>query len=164
MWSRSGSGGTERERSPSFTAPDYIRVRPVFSHFGSRAHAGTHGFQDLVPGGTVEGDLHRRHAGIRGHAFPRLEPLGPALRRVDPAVIGRDIDQGQQPASVRLKRYAATHPFARISGTDNIFAFKTARYNAQPLVVQGPGAGPDVTAGGVFADLLRLAAYVGGSA
>jgi aspartokinase/homoserine dehydrogenase 1 len=37
----------------------------------------------------------------------------------------------------------------------------TARYNESPLVVQGPGAGPAVTAAGVFADLLQVCAYVG---
>jgi bifunctional aspartokinase / homoserine dehydrogenase 1 len=62
---------------------------------------------------------------------------------------------------VDLKAYPLDHPFARISGTDNIVAFTTDRYHAQPLVIQGPGAGPDVTAGGVFADLLRLSAYLG---
>jgi len=45
--------------------------------------------------------------------------------------------------------------------TDNLIAFRTRRYADNPLVVQGPGAGPDVTAGGVFADLLRLSAYLG---
>jgi bifunctional aspartokinase / homoserine dehydrogenase 1 len=65
--------------------------------------------------------------------------------------------------SVALKRYPKTHPFASLSGTDNIFAFTTKRYRKQPLIIQGPGAGPEVTAGGVFGDLLRLAAYVGSS-
>ena len=37
----------------------------------------------------------------------------------------------------------------------------TRRYCDNPLIVQGPGAGPEVTAGGVFADLLRVAAYLG---
>lgn len=63
--------------------------------------------------------------------------------------------------SVELKGYPENHPFARITGTDNIVAFTTDRYHSQPLVIQGPGAGPDVTAGGVFADLLRLSAYLG---
>jgi aspartokinase/homoserine dehydrogenase 1 len=63
--------------------------------------------------------------------------------------------------SVGLKEYPREHPFARITGSDNIAAFTTARYSDQPLVVQGPGAGPEVTAGGVFADLLRLASYLG---
>ncbi len=64
-------------------------------------------------------------------------------------------------ATVSLRGYPRTHSFARITATDNVIAFTTARYRAQPLIVQGPGAGPDVTAGGVFADLLRLAAYLG---
>jgi aspartokinase/homoserine dehydrogenase 1 len=55
-----------------------------------------------------------------------------------------------------------THSFARIQGRDNIISFKTQRYNPEPLIVQGPGAGPAVTAAGVFADLLRLAHSFGG--
>ena len=39
--------------------------------------------------------------------------------------------------------------------------YMTRRYNENPLVVQGPGAGQEVTAGGVFADLLRVCAYLG---
>jgi aspartokinase/homoserine dehydrogenase 1 len=62
---------------------------------------------------------------------------------------------------VGLREYPPEHPFARITGSDNIVAFTTTRYDTQPLVVQGPGAGPQVTAGGVFADLLRLASYLG---
>ena len=65
-------------------------------------------------------------------------------------------------ASVGLEAVPANHPFSKINFTDNIIQFVTERYSANPLVVQGPGAGPDVTAGGVFADLLRLAAYLGG--
>lgn len=63
--------------------------------------------------------------------------------------------------SVALRGYPLDHPFARITGTDNIVAFTTDRYQQQPLVIQGPGAGPEVTAGGVFGDLLRLSAYLG---
>ena len=73
------------------------------------------------------------------------------------------IKPGEAPV-VSLRRYPTTHPFARIQGSDNIIAFRTTRYDAQPLIVQGPGAGPEVTAGGVFADLLRLASYLGAPA
>ena len=66
-------------------------------------------------------------------------------------------------ASVALRSYPKTHPFARIQLTDNIVLFRTSRYNENPLVVQGPGAGREVTAAGVFADLLRLASYLGAS-
>ncbi len=63
--------------------------------------------------------------------------------------------------SVELREYDQSHPFSRIKATDNIVAFRTKRYDDQPLIIQGPGAGPEVTAGGVFADLLRLARYTG---
>jgi len=53
----------------------------------------------------------------------------------------------------RSTRLARERGFIHL--TDNIVQFQTARYNDNPLVVQGPGAGPEVTAGGVFADLLR---------
>jgi aspartokinase/homoserine dehydrogenase 1 len=64
-------------------------------------------------------------------------------------------------SSARLRSYPLTHPFARIRQMDNIVLFRTRRYHENPLVVQGPGAGPEVTAAGVFADLLRLASYLG---
>jgi len=66
-------------------------------------------------------------------------------------------------AAVELRTFPSHHPFANVSGADAIVAFTTERYNPQPLIIQGPGAGPEVTAGGVFADLLRLAGLLGGS-
>ncbi|MEM8816476.1 MAG: bifunctional aspartate kinase/homoserine dehydrogenase I [Pseudomonadota bacterium] len=67
-------------------------------------------------------------------------------------------------ASVGLEAVDAEHPFNNINLTDNIVQFRTARYSANPLVIQGPGAGPEVTAGGVFGDLLRLAKYLSAGA
>jgi aspartokinase/homoserine dehydrogenase 1 len=73
--------------------------------------------------------------------------------------VGRIDDQGR--ATVGLRRLDARHAFANIALTDNVVRFATKRYCDNPLIVQGPGAGPEVTAGGVFADLLRLSAYLG---
>jgi aspartokinase/homoserine dehydrogenase 1 len=64
-------------------------------------------------------------------------------------------------ATVGLAELDMRHAFANIALTDNIVRYATARYCDNPLIVQGPGAGPAVTAGGVFADLLRLATYLG---
>jgi len=64
-------------------------------------------------------------------------------------------------ASVGLAELAADHAFAHLRLTDNIVQFTTRRYRDNPLVVQGPGAGPEVTAAGVFADVLRVAATLG---
>src|SRR5688500_2001487 len=63
--------------------------------------------------------------------------------------------------SAQLRSYPLEHPFAHLTGSDNIVSFQTARYNEQPMIVRGPGAGPEVTAAGVFADLLRLASFLG---
>jgi len=63
-------------------------------------------------------------------------------------------------ASVGLEAVDASHPFCNINLTDNIVQFETERYSDNPLVIQGPGAGPEVTAAGVFADLLRLANFL----
>lgn len=60
-------------------------------------------------------------------------------------------------ARVRLAVLPPDHPFAHARLTDNIVQFRTHRYRDNPLLVQGPGAGPEVTAAGVFADVLRIA-------
>ena len=69
------------------------------------------------------------------------------------------VDGGK--CSVSLSSFPLDHPFSQAKGTDNVIEFTTARYHNQPLVVQGPGAGPEVTAAGIFADILRLSAYLG---
>lgn len=59
-------------------------------------------------------------------------------------------------AHVGLAEVPAEHPAARLRGTDNLFALTTTRYRAQPLVIQGPGAGPEVTAQALLGDVLAL--------
>lgn len=71
------------------------------------------------------------------------------------------LDAATGKASVGLAELERSHTFANINLTDNVVRYLTSRYNQNPLVVQGPGAGPEVTAGGVFGDLLRVCAYLG---
>ena len=68
------------------------------------------------------------------------------------------LENGRARAS--LEEYAREHPLASAKGSDNIIAFTTKRYARTPLVVQGPGAGADVTAMGVFSDILKLLHYL----
>ena len=63
--------------------------------------------------------------------------------------------------SVGLVEVAESDPLGTLQGTDNQFSFVTERYREQPLVIRGPGAGPAVTAAGVFNDLLRLSSERG---
>ena len=63
-------------------------------------------------------------------------------------------------AHAGLKEFPRDHPVASAKGSDNVIAFTTKRYRRTPLVVQGPGAGADVTAMGVFSDILKLLHYL----
>lgn len=66
------------------------------------------------------------------------------------------LDNGK--ASITLQMVNESHPFFTLSGSDNIISFTTDRYKERPLVVKGPGAGAEVTAAGVFADLINVGA------
>ncbi|GAA5989693.1 hypothetical protein JCM10908_000593 [Rhodotorula pacifica] len=68
------------------------------------------------------------------------------------------IDRETGTVKCGLESYPASHPFASaLSGSDNIVAFHTKRYSQRPLIVQGAGAGADVTAMGVVADAIKVA-------
>jgi len=59
-------------------------------------------------------------------------------------------------AKVGLQHIPADHPFYNLEGSDNIVLFFTDRYPVQPLLIKGAGAGADVTASGIFADVIRI--------
>jgi aspartokinase/homoserine dehydrogenase 1 len=63
-------------------------------------------------------------------------------------------------ATVSLTSVDKQHPFYDLSGADNIISFTTMRYLERPLVIKGPGAGVEVTAAGVLADIIRAASYL----
>jgi aspartokinase/homoserine dehydrogenase 1 len=62
-------------------------------------------------------------------------------------------------AKISLQEVDANHPFYNLSGSDNIISFTTERYAERPLVVKGPGAGAEVTAAGVFAEIISIGKY-----
>jgi bifunctional aspartokinase / homoserine dehydrogenase 1 len=116
--------------------------------------------QSLVPaelaGGTIEEFMEQlpQHDAAMAQRLTAAQARGKVLRYT-----GKLTAAGE--ATVGLQELDAHHAFANIALTDNVVRFATRRYRDNPLIVQGPGAGPEVTAGGVFADLLRLAAYLG---
>jgi aspartokinase/homoserine dehydrogenase 1 len=59
-------------------------------------------------------------------------------------------------ASVGLELIPKGHDFYNLEGSDNIVLFYTERYPNQPLIIKGAGAGADVTASGIFADIIRI--------
>jgi aspartokinase/homoserine dehydrogenase 1 len=116
--------------------------------------------ESLVPAGLEAGSIDEfldrlpRHDATMKERFEAARARGKVLRYVGRITAERE-------ATVGLVELDAKHAFANIALTDNVVRFVTRRYCNNPLIVQGPGAGTEVTAGGVFADLLRLAAYLG---
>jgi bifunctional aspartokinase / homoserine dehydrogenase 1 len=154
-------GYTEPDPRDDLSGTDFARKLIILAReMGLRLEPRDVQVESLVPHGLEAGNvadflaaLPRFDAGVQA----RLDAArrdGKILRYV-----GRLSRSGG--ATVRLEALPADHAFAHMNLTDNIVRFESRRYSANPLVVQGPGAGPAVTAAGVFADLLRLAAYLG---
>eukprot|EP00746_Dinoflagellata_sp_MGD_P026372 gnl/MRDRNA2_/MRDRNA2_162149_c0_seq1.p1 gnl/MRDRNA2_/MRDRNA2_162149_c0~~gnl/MRDRNA2_/MRDRNA2_162149_c0_seq1.p1 ORF type:complete len:486 (+),score=109.25 gnl/MRDRNA2_/MRDRNA2_162149_c0_seq1:150-1460(+) len=103
--------------------------------------------------------------GIAKVFIEKMKPFdGDMAKRMEEAAAAGDvlryvatIDVKAKKASVSLQRFPSTSPFAATQYADNIVSFNTKWYTPRPLVVQGPGAGAAVTAGGVFADVLTAA-------
>ncbi len=116
--------------------------------------------ESLVPAGLEKGSIDEflmalpKHDDAMRQRFESARARGKVLRYV-----GRLTAEGA--ATVGVVELDQKHAFANIALTDNVVRFATSRYCNNPLIVQGPGAGPEVTAGGIFADLLRLSAYLG---
>ncbi len=115
--------------------------------------------ENLVPAplatGPYSSDFFAAYARHNASIAERLEGArarGAVLRYVASLENGR--------ARAALQEVPRDHPLAATQGSDNIIAFTTTRYAHRPLVVQGPGAGAEVTAMGVFSDLLKLLHYL----
>ncbi|KAI1387445.1 homoserine dehydrogenase-domain-containing protein [Hypoxylon trugodes] len=70
------------------------------------------------------------------------------------------IDVATQDVKVGLEMFDKSHPIAALKGSDNIISFYTKRYGANPLIIQGAGAGGEVTAMGVTSDLLKVLSQI----
>jgi homoserine dehydrogenase len=66
------------------------------------------------------------------------------------------IDVGKKEVKVGLEKFDRSHPIAALKGSDNIISFYTKRYGSNPLIIQGAGAGGEVTAMGVTGDLIKV--------
>jgi len=154
-------GYTEPDPRDDLSGTDVARKLIILGReVGVQLELGDVAVESLVPAelatGSVEEFMARlpefdAHMAAR---FSEAQAQGQVLRYV-----GRLDAAGR--ATVGLVRLDRQHAFANIALTDNVVRFETRRYCDNPLIVQGPGAGPEVTAGGVFGDLLRLCAYLG---
>lgn len=70
------------------------------------------------------------------------------------------IDVAAKQVKVGLEKFDRSHPIAALKGSDNIISFYTKRYGSNPLIIQGAGAGGEVTAMGVTGDLIRVVSQI----
>jgi aspartokinase/homoserine dehydrogenase 1 len=154
------SGYTEPDPRDDLSGMDVARKLIILAReLGHKTELGDFPVENLVPEALREGSI--------DEFLERLAEYDDQIRTIYEAAaaagkklryVGRLDAAGN--AAVGLESVDVDHPFSNINLTDNIVQFETDRYSANPLVVQGPGAGPEVTAGGVFSDLLRLAKYL----
>jgi aspartokinase/homoserine dehydrogenase 1 len=154
-------GYTEPDPRDDLSGTDFARKMIILGReMGLKLEMKDVSVESLVPAGLESGSIEQFMAKLPQHdaamreRFDAAKQRGKVLR-----YIGRLTADGT--ATVGVAELDTRHAFANIALTDNVVRFATARYNNNPLIVQGPGAGPEVTAGGVFADLLRLSAYLG---
>ena len=93
--------------------------------------------------------------------FEELERQEPFFRKMLEEAKGASLVYAAtiDDSGIRLKLRSAGEgdPLFGLRGPENVVAFTTARYSTLPLIVRGPGAGGEVTAGGLFADIVRIA-------
>lgn len=154
------SGYTEPDPRDDLSGMDVARKLIILSReLGQKSELGDFPVQSLVPEALEVGSVDEfldRLADYDDKMLARYEEATANGRKL--RYIGQIRASGE--ISVGLQAVDAEHPFANINLTDNIVQFVTARYSENPLIVQGPGAGPEVTAAGLFADLLRLARFL----
>lgn len=111
--------------------------------------------QSMVPEDCVETpDVQEFFEKLKTHdqAFEKL--LEEAKQKGEKLRFMATLENGK--AKVGLNSLDSSHPFYTLKGSDNMILFTTERYHDFPMIIRGPGAGADVTAAGVFADVIRL--------
>ncbi len=158
------AGYTEPDPRDDLSGLDVARKLIILSReMGMRLEMADLVVESLIPAGLEAGTAEDFLGALPAHdaamaaRWSKADAAGEVLRYV-----GR-LDRRSGSATVRLESLPRRHSFANINLTDNIVRYESARYSENPLVVQGPGAGRAVTAAGVFADILRLATYLGAS-
>lgn len=154
-------GYTEPDPRDDLSGTDFVRKVIILGReMGLKLEMKDVEVESLIPPGLEQGSIDDFINGLPKHddemkkRFDAAAARGKVLR-----YMGRLTADGK--ASVGVRELDRTHAFANIALTDNVVRYATARYNTNPLIVQGPGAGPEVTAAGVFADLLRVCSYLG---
>ncbi|MEM9209024.1 MAG: bifunctional aspartate kinase/homoserine dehydrogenase I, partial [Pseudomonadota bacterium] len=156
------NGYTEPDPRDDLSGMDVARKLTILAReLGVPVEIGDFPVENLIPEALRELDIDGFLDGLSAYdetmlgLYQKADAAGCKLRYV--ASLAED---GK--LSVGLQQVPADSALSQVQLTDNIVRFKSDRYALNRLVVQGPGAGPEVTAGGVFGDLLELAQHLDG--
>jgi aspartokinase/homoserine dehydrogenase 1 len=154
------SGFTEPDPRDDLSGMDVARKLTILAReLGQNIELGDFPVENLIPGPLREVELDEFMEKLSDYDDAMAERYASARADGNNLRYVATLDATGS-ASVELKQVAEDNAFSHIDLTDNLVQFATNRYSANPLVIQGPGAGPAVTAAGVFGDLLKLAHYL----
>jgi aspartokinase/homoserine dehydrogenase 1 len=152
-------GYTEPDPRDDLSGTDVARKILILSReTGLKLELADVAIENLVPVDAQQGSVDDFFKNLKKHdaEFEKLrasaEAKGERLRYM--AVLE------DRTVKVGLTTVDREHPFFSLSGSDNIILLTTSRYHDRPMVIRGPGAGAEVTAAGVFADIIRIGNYV----
>lgn len=111
--------------------------------------------ESFMPASCMQGDVENFYREMEKQEDHFLKLYQAAAKNGNKLKFVASYENGK--ASVGLKQIDPQHDFYHLYGKDNVVLFYTDRYSDQPLVIKGAGAGAEVTASGVFADIMRAA-------
>jgi bifunctional aspartokinase / homoserine dehydrogenase 1 len=151
-------GYTEPDPRDDLSGKDFMRKMLILARDAGYAMEGADvQIESVLPNACLEAKtVEEFYAALKAEDafFSNLKTKAAAENKVL-RYIGK-LEDGK--AAITLQMVDENHPFYTLSGSDNIISFTTDRYRERPLVVKGPGAGAEVTAAGVFADLINVGA------
>ena len=150
------SGYTEPDPRDDLTGMDVARKLAIIGREAGRAlKIDTFNIENLVPEELMNVDsdqfldLFKSYDNDMQERFLNAKKNSMVLRYT--AKLNKDNE-----VFIGLSEYSKDHAFSNIQLTDNIIQIQSDRYSKNPMVIQGPGAGPEVTAAGIFADIVTL--------
>ena len=149
-------GYTEPDPRLDLSGTDVARKILILAReAGHKLEMGDISVESFLPEACMSGSVEDFYAEMRRQEGHFVQLLGEATAKGQKLKYIASLDGDK--AAAELRSIGPEHDFANLSGKDNAVLFFTDRYAVQPLVIKGAGAGADVTAAGVFADIIRAA-------